>query len=110
MCEIVKLYRMPVSLQLLSQFPLLQPLPAEVKASLSARMTLHSFARRAMVMSKDKPAQELGFLVDGRLQGVDFTVDGRSVGLYFVDPGDYFGDLKTEYEKRNQDYIGGEAR
>ena len=25
-------------------------------------------------------------------------------------PGDYFGDLKTEYEKRNQDYIGGEAR
>lgn len=23
-------------------------------------------------------------------------------------PGDYFGDLETEYEKRNQDYIGGE--
>lgn len=31
--------------------------------------------------------------MDGRLQGVDFTVDGRSVGLYFVDPGDYFGEL-----------------
>lgn len=46
-----------------------------------------------MVMSKDLPAQELGFLVEGRLQGVDFTVDGRSVGLYFVDPGDYFGEL-----------------
>ncbi|WP_413904199.1 cyclic nucleotide-binding domain-containing protein [Candidatus Skiveiella danica] len=46
-------------------------------------------------MSKDSPAQELGFLVDGRLQGVDFTVDGRSVGLYFVDPGDYFGELSV---------------
>ena len=23
-------------------------------------------------------------------------------------PGDYFGDLETEYENRNQDYIGGE--
>ena len=25
-------------------------------------------------------------------------------------PGDYFGDLETEYEKRNQDYIGGEGK
>ena len=46
-------------------------------------------------MSKEGPTQELGFLVDGRLQGVDFTVDGRSVGLYFVDPGDYFGELSV---------------
>ena len=110
MCEIVKLYRMPVSLQLLSQFPLLQPLPAEVKASLSARMTLHSFARRAMVMSKDKPAQELGFLVDGRLQGVDFTVDGRSVGLYFVDPGDYFGELSLVDEKPPAEFVVAAAK
>ena len=46
-------------------------------------------------MSKDSTAHELGFLVEGRLQGVDFTVDGRSVGLYFVDPGDYFGELSV---------------
>lgn len=46
-----------------------------------------------MVMSKDLPMQGFGFLVEGRLQGVDFTVDGRSVGLYFVDAGDYFGEL-----------------
>ena len=25
-------------------------------------------------------------------------------------PGDYFGDLETEYEKRNQGYIGGEGK
>lgn len=60
---------------------------------MSAQMSLRSFARRAMVVSKDGTAHELGFLVEGRLQGVDFTVDGRSVGLYFVDPGDYFGEL-----------------
>jgi CRP/FNR family cyclic AMP-dependent transcriptional regulator len=81
---------MPTSLQLLTQFPLLQPLAREALESLASQMTLRSFARRAMVMSKDSPAQELGFLVDGRLQGVDFTVDGRSVGLYFVDPGGLF--------------------
>ena len=86
---------MPASLQLISQFPLLQPLPLETLEALSGQMTLRSFARRAIVMSKDSPAQELGFLVDGRLQGVDFTVDGRSVGLYFVDSGDYFGELSV---------------
>ena len=86
---------MPVSLQLLSQFPLLRPLSREVLEPLSAAMSLRAFARRAMVMSKDNPILELGFLVEGRLQGVDFTVDGRSVGLYFVDPGDYFGELSV---------------
>ena len=84
---------MPLSLQVLSQFTLLQPLPREALEPLSVRMNLRQFARRGMVMSKDSPVQELGFLVDGRLQGVDFTVDGRSVGMYFVDPGDYFGEL-----------------
>ena len=96
---------MPVSVQLLSQFPLLQSLPAERLEPLSAQMTLRSFPRRGMVMSKDLPAQELGFLVEGRLQGVDFTVDGRSVGLYFVDPGDYFGELSLVDGKPPSEFV-----
>ena len=86
---------MPVSLVLLRQFPLLQPLPKATLEVLSEAMTLRSFARRSNVMTKDSVASELGFLVEGRLQGVDFTVDGRSVGLYFVDAGDYFGELSV---------------
>lgn len=86
---------MPVSVQLLSQLPLLKPLHKDALESLSGQMNLRSFARRGMVISKDSATHELGFLVDGRLQGVDFTVDGRSVGLYFVDPGDYFGELSV---------------
>jgi CRP-like cAMP-binding protein len=35
----------------------------------------------------------LWFLLDGRLQGVDFTVDGREVGIYFVAPGECFGEM-----------------
>ena len=96
---------MPASLQLISQFPLLQPLPLETLDALSGQMTLRSFARRAIVMSKDSPAQELGFLVDGRLQGVDFTVDGRSVGLYFVDSGDYFGELSVVDSQPLSEYV-----
>jgi CRP-like cAMP-binding protein len=84
---------MPVSIQLLSRFPLLQPLSREALEPLSRAMTLREFARRGVVIAKDNPVVDLGFLVEGRLQGVDFTVDGRSVGLYFVDPGDYFGEL-----------------
>lgn len=96
---------MPVSLQLLTQFTLLQPLSREVLEPLSSRMHLRQFPRRAMVMSKDSPAQELGFLVEGRLQGVDFTVDGRSVGMYFVDPGDYFGELSLVDGKPPSEFV-----
>ncbi len=101
---------MPVSLQLLAQFPLLHPLPREALEPLSAQMRLRSFARRAMVMSKDSPTQELGFLVEGRLQGVDFTVDGRSVGLYFVDPGDYFGELSVVDGMPGSEFVVAAAR
>lgn len=69
------------------------------------QMQLQTYARRAMVMSKDLPASALGFLVDGRLQGVDFTVDGRSVGLYFVDPGDYFGELSLVDSKPPAEFV-----
>ena len=64
-----------MSVQLLSQFPLLQPLQQEVLARISAHLTLKQFARRAMVISKEDPTDALGFLLEGRLQGVDFTVD-----------------------------------
>lgn len=96
---------MPVSVQLLSQFPLLQSLPIERLEVLSGQMSLRSFSRRAMVMSKDLPTQELGFLVEGRLQGVDFTVDGRSVGLYFVDVGDYVGELSLVDGKPPSEFV-----
>jgi CRP/FNR family cyclic AMP-dependent transcriptional regulator len=96
---------MPVSVQLLSKFPLLQPLTRDALEPLSAQMSLRSYARRAMVLSKDIATQDLGFLVDGRLQGVDFTVDGRSVGLYFVEPGDYFGELPVVDGMASSEFI-----
>jgi len=86
---------MPVSIQLLARFPLLAPLPHEILGSLSEEMLLRSFDRRATLTDKAASAAALGFLVEGRLQGVDFTVDGRKVGLYFVEPGDYYGELSV---------------
>ena len=96
---------MPVSVQLLSQIPLLRSLQPEVLARLSSTMGLKEFARRAMVLVKETPAPTMGFLLEGRLQGVDFTVDGRSVGLFFVEPGDYFGELSVVDGRQPAEYV-----
>jgi CRP-like cAMP-binding protein len=86
---------MSVPISRLAQFPLLQTLPQESLQALSMELKLRQFARREMVSSKEQSEFFLGFLLDGRLQGVDFTVDGRAVGLYFVEPGEYFGELSV---------------
>jgi CRP/FNR family cyclic AMP-dependent transcriptional regulator len=96
---------MPVSIQLLSRFPLLQPLDREALEPLSRAMSLKEFARRGVVIAQENTLMDLGFLVEGRLQGVDFTVDGRSVGLYFVDPGDYFGELPLVDGKPSAEHV-----
>lgn len=84
---------MPIPFQRLHGIPLLRSLPQETLLRLSTRMDERHFARREVALGKDQTRVELGFLLEGRLQGVDFTVDGRGVGLYFVEPGDYFGEL-----------------
>jgi CRP/FNR family cyclic AMP-dependent transcriptional regulator len=101
---------MAIPLQYLARFPLLEDLPPEVLLHLSERLVERSFARREVVLSKEQSAHELGFLLEGRLQGVDFTVDGRGVGLYFVDPGDFFGELSVVDGQRPAEHVVAAAR
>lgn len=84
---------MPVNVRFLQRFALLEGLPEAELTSLAAEMSLVRFARRGVVLPKGEMGPGLGFLLDGRLQGVDFTLDGREVGLYFVSPGECFGEL-----------------
>ena len=86
---------MPTIFQHLLKFPLLQNLPQAQLFFLSARIEERTLARREVAMSREQTRYSLGLLLEGRLQGVDFTVDGRGVGLYFVEPGDYFGELSV---------------
>ncbi len=86
---------MPIAFQKLSHVKLLDSLPEETLFRLSTQLTERRFARREMVIAKDHARPELGILIEGRLQGVDFTVVGRSAGLYFVEPGDFFGELSV---------------
>jgi CRP/FNR family cyclic AMP-dependent transcriptional regulator len=84
---------MVVTPELLRFFPLLKTLPQASLEQLAALCSVQRLARRAVVLEAGSQPNEVCFLFEGRLQGVDFTVDGREVGLYFVEPGDFCGDL-----------------
>jgi len=84
---------MVVTPELLSFFPLLKPLTDSSLEQLAEQSSFQKYARRAVVLNSGTQESTLCFLFEGRLQGVDFTVDGREVGLYFVEPGDFCGEL-----------------
>lgn len=84
---------MVVTPALLRTFPLLKPLQEGMLEQLAQVSTLQKYARRAVVLNAGTHEDHVPFLFEGRLQGVDFTVDGREVGLYFVEPGDFCGEL-----------------
>lgn len=84
---------MMVTPELLSTFPVLKPLPMTLLEKLAAQSVLKKFSRRGVVMTSGEREEHVCFLFEGRLQGVDFTIDGREVGLYFIEPGEFCGEL-----------------
>lgn len=83
---------MTVPFQHLLRFELLRELPQEQMLELAKQASTVQFLKREVIISGNERVFPLGLLLDGRLQGVDFTVDGRGVGLYYVEPGDFFGE------------------
>ena len=83
---------MAVHPSLLQQFALMRLFSADALASLAAQSSTHAFAKREMVLSKEKSSPSLMFLLEGRLQAIDFTLDGREVGLHFIEEWQYFGE------------------
>ncbi len=86
---------MPVSTLIIKQFELFKQLPDSIITQLGQFATLVEAPRRKIVMQKGEVAHSLGLLLDGRLQGVDMTLDGHEAGLYFIEPGDFFGELSA---------------
>jgi len=84
---------MLVTPDLLSTFRSLKSLSEATLSQLAEQSTVRKFARRGVVLSAGAREEHICFLFEGRLQGVDFTIDGREVGLYFVEPGDFCGEL-----------------
>ena len=96
---------MLVTPELLSTFPLFRSLDEEDLSYLAQRSQSEKFARRAVVLNAGPQEDRVCFLFEGRLQGVDFTIDGREVGLYFVDPGDFCGELSVFDTGTQPEYV-----
>lgn len=101
---------MPLPSAVLSELPLLAALPQVTIAHLAQHASERAFSKREVVLQKDTQAVALCFLLEGRLQGVDFTLDGREVGLYFVNSGDYFGDVAVIDGQLQPDYVTAVSR
>lgn len=84
---------MSIPAAVLKGLPLLSNLPQVTISHLAQQAVERFFTKREIVLQKDSSAASLCFLLEGRLQGVDFTMDDREVGLYFINPGDYFGEV-----------------
>ena len=79
--------------QLIKSFALFQGLNEPDLEALAQSSQVERFARRAIILNAHKKENRVCFLFEGRLQGVDFTIDGREVGMYFVNEGDFCGEL-----------------
>jgi len=96
---------MLVTPDLLRTFSLFETLGAEDLSYLAQRSQIERYARRAVILNAGSQEDRVCFLFEGRLQGVDFTIDGREVGLYFVDPGDYCGELSVFDSGAQPEYV-----
>lgn len=73
--------------------PLLSGLGAAERKRIASVSQWSTVAKRQLVMEKGRNSQGLWIVTQGRLQGLDYTIDGREVGLYFITPGQFFGEL-----------------
>ena len=96
---------MVVTPDLLKTFSILEPFADPVLERLAECSSLHRYARRSVVLNPGEREGFVCFLFEGRLQGVDFTLDGKEVGLYFVESGDYCGEIAIFDEQPQPEFV-----
>lgn len=84
---------MQATSDLLRTFGLFKALPDSDIEILCSKSVVKRYERRAVILAAGVSENKICMLFEGRLQGIDFTIDGKEVGLYFVEPGDYCGEL-----------------
>jgi CRP-like cAMP-binding protein len=86
---------MPIAIKQLRNIPLLEGLDEAILDRLAGLMSVRHYQRREFVLLNGQQGDDLMFLLDGRLQVVNVTEDGREVGIFFIAPGQYFGELSV---------------
>jgi CRP/FNR family cyclic AMP-dependent transcriptional regulator len=96
---------MIVTPDLLRSFSILKTLTDNDLLALAQQSSLRKFTRRGIVLNAGEKEEHVCLLFEGRLQGVDFTIDGREVGLYFVQPGEFCGELGLVDQGAQPEYV-----
>jgi CRP/FNR family cyclic AMP-dependent transcriptional regulator len=86
---------MPISLNVVEQIPLFKDLDQATMTHIAGLMTSRIYLSHDQVIRKGDSADNLAFLISGKLQVVDLTEDGREIGIQFIHPGTYFGELSV---------------
>lgn len=86
---------MPIALESVSQIPLFKDLEESTLKHIAGQMSSRSYLSHDLVMHKGDQADNLAFLISGKLQVIDLTEDGREIGIHFILPGTYFGELSV---------------
>lgn len=86
---------MTIALDVVANIPLFKGLEENLLRETAGMMTSRSFLHHDIVIRKGDIADNLGFLLAGKLQVVDLTEDGKEIGIHFIAPGTYFGELSV---------------
>lgn len=86
---------MPISISVVEQIPLFKDLDEATQKMLAGQMSSRVYLSHDLVIRKGDSADNLAFLISGKLQVVDLTEDGREIGIQFIHPGTYFGELSV---------------
>ncbi|MDD5175823.1 MAG: Crp/Fnr family transcriptional regulator [Sterolibacterium sp.] len=85
--------KIQVNREALARLPLLNLLPPERLDAVLQHAQIAMYAKRAVILSKGQTADQLGYVLTGKLQAVDHLPDGREVGLNLIETGQFFGEL-----------------
>lgn len=86
---------MPIPIDIVKQIPLFKDLDDTILQLIAGLMTNRIYLSHDLVIRKGDTADNLAFLINGKLQVVDLTEDGREIGIHFIMPGTYFGELSV---------------
>ncbi len=86
---------MPIPVKIVEQIPLFEDLDAATLERIAGQMVGRVYLSHDIVIRKGDTADNLAFLIAGKLQVVDLTEDGREIGIQFIQPGTYFGELSV---------------
>lgn len=96
---------MPILIPILQGLRLFDQLPPEKLARVANHMNERRAERREVIIKRGETGVGLGFLIEGRLQGVNFTLDGKEVGTDFIEKGDFFGELSVIDGRPAPEYV-----